>query len=369
MLRILHTGDVHLDSPFSGLDPRTAEVRRNELRAAFTSMFHYARTEKIDMILIAGDLFDAEFVTRETLALIKREAENTPCPIIISPGNHDSVSESSVWRRGVFPENVHIFTEETLGSFEFPELGVRVWGWAFTSNKMELSPLMGRNVCEAENDSYINILCAHGDLTSSRSTSCPLTVREIEAFGADYAALGHIHNPSEYTDRIAYCGCLEGRSFDERGHKGALVVTIDGKKTTTQKVRFSKRRYETATLNVDGVASNTELRERISRFVTESHYGDDTILRLTVTGETDPSFTPNKSVLETDPPRVFALKVIDETCPMLDADSLRRDPTVRGEFFRLLEPQLTGDDPEARALAAEALRAGLAALAGEAIVF
>ena len=55
MLKILHTGDVHLDSPFSGLDPTSAEVRRNELRAAFTSMFHYARTEKVDMILIGPD--------------------------------------------------------------------------------------------------------------------------------------------------------------------------------------------------------------------------------------------------------------------------------------------------------------------------
>ncbi len=368
MLRILHTGDVHLDSPFSGLDPKTAEVRRNELRAAFTSMMHYARTEKADLILITGDLFDADFVTRETLALIKKEAENTNCPIVISPGNHDSVSASSVWRRGVFPDNVYIFTEETLDYFEFEELNVRVWGWAFTSQKMEISPLTGRNVREAEGDAMINILCAHGDLSSSRSTSCPLTVRELEAFGADYAALGHIHNPTQYSDRIAYCGCLEGRSFDETGHKGALFVTLDGDKITSQKVRFSKRRYENETLRVDGAASNTELRERIAAFITEKHYGDDTILRLTLTGETDPSFTLNRAVLETDVPRVFALKVVDETSPMLDAATLRLDPTLRGEFFRLLEPALTGDDPEARAIAADALRMGLSALAGEAIV-
>lgn len=368
MLRILHTGDVHLDSPFSGLDPKTAEVRRNELRAAFTSMMHYARMEKVDIILIAGDLFDADFVTRETLALIKKEAESTPCPIVISPGNHDSVSESSVWRRGVFPENVHIFTEETLDYFEFEEIGVRVWGWAFASQKMELSPLTGRSVREADGGDMVNLLCAHGDLSSSRSTSCPLTVRELEAFGADYAALGHIHNPAEYTDRIAYCGCLEGRSFDETGHKGALLVTMDKDRVTSQKIRFSKRRYENESLRVSGASSNTELRERIAAFITEKHYGDDTILRLTLTGETDPSFTVNRTVLESDPPRLFALKVVDETAPMLDADALRLDPTLRGEFFRLLEPALTGDDPEARAVAADALRMGLSALAGEAII-
>ena len=368
MIKILHTGDVHLDSPFSGLDPTSAEVRRNELRAAFTSMFHYARTEKVDMILIAGDLFDAGFVTRETLALITREAANTPCPIIVSPGNHDSVSESSVWRRGIFPPNVHIFTKGELEHFDFPSLNVRVWGWAFTSPKMEASPLTGKSVRDVKDgEGMINILCAHGDLTSARSTSCPLTVREIEQFGAHYAALGHIHNPMEYTDRIAYCGCPEGRSFDETGHKGALVVAIDGDSISTQKVRFSKRRYENDTLSVNGASSNGELREMIAEYITEKRYGDDTILRLTLTGAVDPAFTPGVAVLEENPPRVFKLKIVDGTTPELSADELRRDPTVRGEFYRLLESRLTSDDPEERATAAAALRAGLAALAGEAV--
>ena len=366
MLKILHTGDVHLDSPFSCLDPTTAEVRRNELRAAFTSMFHYARVEKVDLILIAGDLFDAEFVTRETLSLIRREAENTPCPIVISPGNHDCVSESSVWRRGVFPENVHVFTDSELSYFEFPELSARVWGYAFTSPKMDASPVRNRSVAEAE-AGFIDVLCAHCDLSSQSSTSCPTSVRELEAFGADYAALGHIHNPAEYTSRIAYCGCLEARSFDETGHKGAVLATVDKTKCEIKRLRFSKRRYEWETLRADGVTSNTELKAKIADFITEQRYGDDTILRLTLKGEVDPSLVVNCAVLEADAPRVFALKVIDETSPMLDADTLRRDPTVRGEVFRLLEADLNSADEAARTLAADTLRVALAALAGESI--
>lgn len=364
MLRILHTGDVHLDSPFSGLDPSFAEVRRNELRAAFTSMLHYARCEKVDMILIAGDLFDAEFVTRETLALIKREFETIKCPIIISPGNHDSVTESGVWRRGVFPDNTYIFTGDTLEYFDFPDLGVRVWGWAFTSRTMEVSPLAGNKA----DGGFVNLLCAHGDLSSPRSLSCPLTLRELEAFGADYAALGHIHNPKEYTDRVAYCGCLEGRAFDETGVKGALDVTIDGGRIVKKKVRFSKRRYECAELDVYGADSNTDIAERISKFITSEHYGDDTILRLTLTGEVAPSFAVNTSVLEKSADRVFALRIEDATVPMLGVDELRHDPTLRGEFYRVLEPALTSDDPKERARASAALRAGLAAIAGESVV-
>ena len=62
MIKILHTGDIHLDSPFSGLDPRSAEIRKNELRAAFTSMMTYAKMNNVDMLLMAGDIFDSEYV-------------------------------------------------------------------------------------------------------------------------------------------------------------------------------------------------------------------------------------------------------------------------------------------------------------------
>lgn len=57
MVKIMHTGDIHLDSPFSSLTSRQAEVRRNELRAAFTSMMTYAKMNNTDLLLIAGRRF------------------------------------------------------------------------------------------------------------------------------------------------------------------------------------------------------------------------------------------------------------------------------------------------------------------------
>lgn len=365
MLRILHTGDIHLDTPFSGVDSSHAQIRRNELRAAFTSMLHFAKCEKVDMILIAGDLFDAQFVTRETLALIKREFEQIKCPIVISPGNHDSVGESAVWQKGVFTDNTYIFTRDSLEHFDFPELGVRVWGWAFTSRDMEKNPLGSHRADEDGGEGMINLLCAHGDLTPSRRPTCPLTVGELERFGAHYAALGHIHNPREYTPRIAYCGCLEGRAFDELGVKGALLVELDGERITKRKLRFSKRRYELDELDVYGASSNTELAERIRAFIAEKHYGDDTLLRLTLKGEVSPSFTVSETALATCSDRVFALDIVDKTVPMLDSEQLRRDPTLRGELYRVLEGALCSENSGERARAAEALRIGLAAIAGD----
>ncbi len=395
MIRIIHTGDVHLDSPFRGLDPRKSEVRRQELRAAFTSLMTYARTEKADIVLIAGDLFDVGFVTRETLALISSEIQKLSCPVIIAPGNHDPVTEGSVWTKNFLPQNAYVFTNESIDFFDFPEIGVTVYGWAFTSRFMESSPLKGAAAVEAAksmNPSRINILCGHGDVTSASSRSCPITTDEIRRFGADYTALGHIHNPSPAWDSIGegimYCGCLEGRSFDETGIKGAVEVIIEPSnesaytsdfgidemenrpKVTARKLRFSRRRYETKNLDASGAENIADLREKINDYISKSGFDDKTLLRITLTGGVSSSFAPNLPALEEEcGKRLFTLKLIDKTLPILDADELRLDPALRGEFYRTLEPMLTSTNPEERDVAAAALRYGLSALAGESLYF
>ena len=372
-IKILHTGDIHLDSPFSGLDAHRSEVRRNELRGTFTSLMTYARTENVDLILITGDMFDTGFATRETISLFIREISKLKCPVVISPGNHDPAGEGSVWKKNVFPENTYIFTSENLSSFEFPELGFRVYGWGFEKAAMREDPIAGN---KAEKDGLINILSAHCDLTSPISSSCPMTANELLAFGADYCALGHVHNPDDtaYPRGIAYCGCLEGRSYDEIGPKGAIVCEI-GLRTSPggevpvrySRVRFSKRRYESLSLPVDGVADTEELREKIAGCISEKKFGDDTLLRLTLTGRVAEDLTVDAAALSDLGERLYALDIRDETTPDWNASALRADPTVRGEFYRVLEPLLTSPEPKKRKIASAALRYGLAALSGRSV--
>ena len=372
-IKILHTGDIHLDSPFSGLDTHRSEVRRNELRGTFTSLMTYARTENVDLLLITGDMFDVGFATRETISLLIREISKLKCPVVISPGNHDPAGEGSVWRKNVFPDNTYIFTSEELSSFEFPELGFRVYGWGFEKTAMRDNPLAGK---KAENDGLVNVLSVHCDLTSPISASCPLTADELLAFGADYCALGHVHNPDSVSlpHGIAYCGCLEGRSFDETGPKGAVLCEIGRRSSPGEevpvrysRVRFSKRRYESLSLAVDGVADGEELKEKISNFISERKYGDDTLLRLTLTGRVREDLAVDTAALSDLGERLYALDVRDETTPDWNASALAADPTVKGEFYRVLEPLLTSPEPEKRKIASAALRYGLAALAGESV--
>lgn len=373
MLKILHTGDIHLDCPFSSLDTRQAEIRRNELRAAFTSMMMYARMNQADLILIAGDMFDNRYATRETVALIRNEFEKMSCPIVIAPGNHDYAGEKSVWRKNIFPPNVHVFTEETLSSVTFEELNVTVYGYAFTSPNMTRAPFDGMRV---EDESRINLLCAHCDMVGMNADDCPATRKQLEAFGCDYAALGHIHNPPApgKDNRYAYCGCLEGRGFDELGAKGVVMLEVEKNEPDAladvrmKRVRFSRRRYEADELSVSGAETQAEVQEKIRDYVASRQYGEDVLLKLRLTGSISPYLAINLDELVSNGFGLFALRVADCTTPVPDAESLKNDETFYGELYRALQPQLESDDAREREVALRAFRYAMAAVVGESIV-
>ena len=110
-----------------------------------------------------------------------------------------------------------MFSSDVLQCFSFPELNTDVYGYAFVSGEMTSVPLASASVADR---GRINLICAHADMTSPLSHSAPLSKDVLASFGADYAALGHIHNADNYRGEAgscsyAYCGCLVRRSFDE----------------------------------------------------------------------------------------------------------------------------------------------------------
>ncbi len=369
-MKILHTGDIHLDSSFSRSDVGSASSRRDELRTTFIRMMRYARENGIDMILIAGDLFEDSFISRETLAMLIREFSAFGKPIVISPGNHDCAAPGSIWEKNVFPENVYVFTEPTLSYFAFDQYGADVYGYAFTAPSRTDCPLSGAHV---NNPDRINLLCAHGDMSSPLSSYCPITKADLAAFGAEYAALGHIHNPegivSDGSRAYAYCGCLEGRGPDEVGPKGAVVVDIQKKNgmahVTAQRVRFSSRRYERLAIDCTGADTLTLIEDVLAEEIGKNALGADTCLRAVLTGAVSPSLVIDKRSLATRFSQLLSLEILDETIPRLDAQEFENDRTVRGAFYRAMRNKIETASPREREIAVRALRLGLAAIAGE----
>ena len=131
MLKLIHAADLHLDSPFEALGERKAAQRRSEQRGLLGRIVSLAGERQADALLLTGDLFDSADAYSETARCVASELGKAPCPVFISPGNHDFYSLSSPWTRLELPENVHVFTSPRLECVELPGKGARVWGAAF----------------------------------------------------------------------------------------------------------------------------------------------------------------------------------------------------------------------------------------------
>lgn len=375
MLKILHCADLHLDTPFTD-SLQKGEARRAKLRSAFTNLTRFVREKQVDIVLMAGDLFDSEYATKDTAELLCREMASIPdCRFFISPGNHDPYTEKSVYACTEFPQNVTVFSSENPSSVDLSELGVTVYGYAFEQTTMARAP-MAR--ISAENKNRINLLCAHADLSSPLSPYAPTTKEALAGTGMDYIALGHIHACSGL-DKIgdtyyAYCGCLEGRGFDELGYKGALYLEMEKENgilslQASEKV-FSFGRYEIARVDLTGARTEEEALMTIRTYLKDNKLlGADTTLRLILCGIISPKITRLErdcsAMLES---LVYALEIKDTTSPLLDSDTLLSDVSIRGAFYRQLLPDLQSEDEQIRARAVRALHLGLAALADEAVV-
>lgn len=367
MIKILHCADIHLDSPFSMSDVKKATTRRALQRGTFTSIMLYARTEKIDIMLLPGDIFDTEYVTRDTASLLVKEFEQASgCRFVIAPGNHDPFSESSPYAKLKFPSNVYIFNSPSLTKFSFDDINTDVYGFAFTCDSMAVNPFAGQKPTDSDR---INILCCHGDLTPG-SRTCPISVSDIEASGFDYAALGHIHN-SDGVQRAgatyyAYSGCPEGRGFDECGKKSVILAIFDkanGRFNAEFALKtMTKRHYEKITVDVSGAQSTPDIIEKVTSAVKENKFDGETTLRVTLTGDTPPALVISTAAVEDAVTGLYYIEVIDKTHPCPAISDLDADPTIRGAFYAELKQKLESSDPEERACAERALRLGLSAL-------
>ncbi len=369
MIKIFHIADLHLDSPFSGGDIRRSEKGRSRLREVFRRMMRHVREVGYDLVLIAGDLYDCGFVTEETAALLKSEFELLSCPVVISPGNHDPYIKGSLYSCITFSDNVHIFTSEKTERFDFDNLGVSVYGYAFTDSVYRSNPLGGM----VTDGDRINLLCAHTELNAPLSPYAPMTGADIEQAGFTYAALGHVHRNMEVMRTescvCAYSGVAEGRAFDETGRGGALSVSIfetgERADVKTEKLSFSGYSFEIIRQNVTYMRNDEEIAEAIREVISEKGYGANNALRVILEGFIDMNFSPNTALIARKCSfAVDHIEVKDNTLPLENSETLERDITIRGEFYRTLKERMNAGDESERTLAGTALRIGLAALEG-----
>ena len=222
-LKILHSADWHLDSPFTGFSEEQRRFLKREQQKIPGKIADLCRSENCDMMLLSGDLFDGN-VSRDTLDIVKSELRHCGVPVLIAPGNHDFCAPGSPWVEENWPQNVFVFTGG-LESVTIQGLNCRIYGGAFQS--MDCPGLLEE--FRAEGDEQYRVAVLHGDPTQKNSPYNPINTAQVKNSGLDYLALGHIHAAGAFRAGKTLCawpGCPMGRGWDETGEKGVCIVTL-----------------------------------------------------------------------------------------------------------------------------------------------
>ena len=320
-VRILHTADFHLDSPYASLTEEKARERRREGRDLLMELAALANAEKCRIVLLSGDLFDSSasyYETQETLLKMLSEIKGE---VFIAPGNHDYFSSRSPYAFMELPENVHIFRSPQPRYFDIPELGVRVWGAGFTSTVCD-SVLSGFRAGKSD---LIELMTLHADLTGGRYD--PITEDDIAASGLSYLALGHVHTFSGIkkagSTYYAYPGCPEGRGFDETGPKGVIIGSVGKTSADLSFVPLAKRQYEIRSVDLSGST------DALASVLASVGAGDSmNVVRIVLGGEFSGSIDC-EAIERALEGRFYSLQVKDKTIPArglwdgIDEDSLK----------------------------------------------
>lgn len=366
MIKIAHIGDIHLDSPLTSLrDIQMSAERRKETAETFFSAVDKCAEQKVELVLLAGDIFDSEYISLANCKRVARKMEEKKeLRFFIAPGNHDFLHPASVYRQVEWPSNVHIFSQKNMTKVVLPEKRVCVWGAAFTSPTVENSLLAGFKV---EDPAWTNIGVLHGEITGAASGYNPLSEEQIGKSRLDYLALGHLHAFSGILKArqtfYAYAGCLEPRGFDEPGQKGFIIAEIDKEESRFYFYPAAKRQYLEVAVDITGIGGAQEISAAIREKLEE---GQKHLYKIRLTGqvaESEPIHTEDiADRLKAD---CYYCKVIDETQIAREFFEIARERTLTGIFVaEILEKIRRAQTPQEKEKWERALHMGYQALSG-----
>jgi len=336
MTKFLHCADIHLDSVFQALDGGRNDLRRAELREVFTRIVSLAKTEKVDIVFISGDIFEGENASAESIELIVSEFERaSEVKFFISPGNHDPYSQGSQYTLMNLPPNAHIFRKPEIEKVSLEDLKLNVYGAAFVNKTCASSLLNGFVVEKSEFDS---ICIIHGDIFTPTGPYNSMSQSEIANSGFDYIALGHVHAGGEYKIGQTLCvypGAPEGRGFDELGDKGVILGRIENHKLDVEFRSTAYRKYLEQEIDVTECETDVEVLEKARATAFEAPLIN--LYKVILTGEVKGLFD-TQILYDAIASDFFFLKIYDNTTQI--SDGLLNEESLKGIFVGVANKEI-----------------------------
>ncbi len=355
MLRLLHTADVHLGARHTDLGDRAIALRERSFDA-FRATIDLAIAEKVDLVVVAGDLFDSNVQPRRSVERVAAELHRlveAKIRTVLIPGTHDVYDRSSIYRAYDLPamagstaadDWVTLLTPE-VSDVHLPALDAVVYGRVFSTKRAPRSPLHDFGAT-ADARATWRIGIVHGAIAipgKVEHDEVLITTDEISASGLHYLALGHWHSTQRGTagsTTYAYSGAPEPVAVDQDRAGAVLLVTLemvdDAPTIEIEERRVGKTRFDRVELDVGAMGSQPAVVERLGAL------GDpDLILDARLTG-----IRPDDLDISTDEveaavrDQFFRVRVRDRSVPPLTEGMLPPPDTVAGAFIRDFEGQI-----------------------------
>lgn len=340
-MRIAHLADVHLDAPFAQFGPEAQRKRQVAIEESFKQALREASDCEVDLLVIAGDLYEQERFTPSTANFLCRELAAFARPVYIAPGNHDHYVRKSLYATVDWSSNVHLFTDAALQPVTLED-GLTLWGAAHLVPASTIDFLDGFTVdrggvhlalfhgAEQSELAYVHQL---GGDDERKAAYAPFRADQIIDAGLHHAFLGHIHTARD-AEKHTYPGNAEPLTFGERGdlQRGLVIATIDDQGgVTRERISVAKSSVDDVPVDLTGCKSNSDVREKVAEGLRDA----TGFVRVTLAGEVGDAVDINVDELRDVAPDeldavVFRFGQLHVSYPI--EEIARETATVRGRF-------------------------------------
>ena len=311
-MRFIHIADLHL-----GSSPEAeflwGKNRAEEIWDSFAAVIDACNEKEIDLLLIAGDLFDRPPVWADLDRAAKLFARLTATEVVMIAGASDYITEDSPWKTYPWQSWVHMLSDKHCMNVQLGNINTSVHGCSY------YAPTEGKPYLEdarPDKESEYQILLGYtGD-----DNHMPADLSELSEKGFDYIALGHIHRPEMIEpDRMAYAGALEPIDQNDIGPHGFIEGKYNEGKLSISFVPWACREYIPLELDTKECPTNLAFQETVRMRMAAK--GMQHIYKVLLQGYRDPDI-----VYDLDACRKLGniVSVQDESVPDYDFERLMR---------------------------------------------
>jgi exonuclease SbcD len=277
MFRFLHAADIHLDSPLRGLDRyegAPVEQAREATRGALGKLVALARAEKVDFVVIAGDLYDGDWPCHNTgLHFVKQMTtlRDAGIKVYVIQGNHDAANVNTRHLR--LPDNVTVLPTDAPMTLHLDDWKVALHGQGYATRAVEADLAAGYPQGER---GWFNLgllhTCAEDD-GNEHGRYAPCTLDGLRSKHYQYWALGHVHGRrglhAAGDEPVWFPGNIQGRHVREPGPKGCLLVEVnDSNHAEVTFCPLDVLRWETLRVDATDAEDRDAVLDRVGTEVT-----------------------------------------------------------------------------------------------------